>query len=240
MARFFADSIANDVAVFETDAQHMAKTLRMKEGDRLDALLGDGRLYACVVESVSPQRVTARVFHTQQAPFEPAAHVTVYQGIPKHGKLETVIQKCVELGAAAITPLLLKRCEVREVSPSRLERYQKIAREAAKQCGRAILPQVGPVCRLEQVFGKHDLLLCPYEMERVTTLKQVLQTRKYQSVGIVIGPEGGLEAEEAARIRAHGGVCVTLGPRILRTETAAPAVLAALMYEWDAWEIEKS
>lgn len=130
-------------------------------------------------------------------------------------------------------PLLLQRCETKAYSQAKHERFQKIAREAGKQSGRGVLPEITENATLDEALrAGHDLLLCPYEEEHGTKLRNAL-TGAYQNIGIIIGPEGGLEREEVDAVRAAGGRVVTLGKRILRTETVAPVLLGIVQYEMD-------
>lgn len=243
MARFFADIITGEYAVFVEDAAHMAKTLRMKQGDRLLALDGSGAEYLCEITEVSANKITAKIFEKHTANYEPDIFVTVYQGLTRQARLETAVQKCVELGACRIVPVEFSRCEIKlkDITKPKLERYNKIAREAAKQCGRSRIPEVVEPIPFEKLLSSsHELLLCPYEEERETTLKAVLKGREQvKDIGLVIGPEGGMERYEAEAVKAAGGQVVTLGSRILRTETAAPAVIAALMYHFDQWRYKE-
>ena len=240
MARFFADRITGDYVVFIEDAAHMAKTLRMKKGDRLFALDGSGAEYLSEITEISPNRITAKIIETHTANYEPDIKITVYQGLTRQTRLETVVQKCVELGACRIVPVEFSRCEMRikDITKAKLERYNKIAREAAKQCGRAKVPEVAEPIPFEKLLDtEHELLLCPYEEEKTNTLKSVLKVKEQvKDIGLVIGPEGGMEKHEADAVKNIGGHVITLGPRILRTETAAPAVIAALMYHFDQWK----
>lgn len=241
MARFFADEIRGDTAILIEDAAHITRTLRMQAGDALTVYDGAGLQYDGRVEALDRDGVRVALSHPQPVDTEPSLKVTVYQGICRGTRFETATQKCVELGAVRIVPLCVAHCEI---SPKdmqkRLPRLQKIAREAAKQCGRGVVPQVGaPVSLLDVCALPHDLLLCPYEAARATGLRRVaLAHPDARSIGLLIGPEGGFAKEEIdALTRAHAHI-VTLGPRILRTETAGPAALAALMALYGQWDGE--
>ncbi len=239
MARFFADTIDGDVAVFHEDAPHMARVLRLKAGDEIVALDGQGHQAQAIILSVEKDAVRARLAAWHAAEGEPGVCVTVYQGLCRGDRFETVVQKCTELGAIAIVPLYLSRCEVKPKDmDKRIARLGKIAREAAKQSGRGCVPRISSAkTMMEPDYSAHDLLLCPYEKAGIHGLKGILcDHENAHSIGIVIGPEGGLAEQEVTYFRRENAHIVTLGPRILRTETAAPAVLAALMAmlgEWD-------
>lgn len=232
MPRFFADSITGGEAVFIEDAAHISKTLRMSPGDGIVAMDGSGGVFACVITKVDKKGVTARIENTLPPQGETATRITVYQGICRSHRFDYVAQKCTELGVSRIVPLLLHRCETRDYNPAKLQRFQKIAREAAKQSGRSIIPTITEPTDIAGIAG-HELLLCPYELEQRTRLKDIIAGGSYGDIGIVIGPEGGLEDWEAEQLRSLGGQTITLGKRILRTETAAAALTAMLLYELD-------
>lgn len=241
MPRFIADIIEGERAVFIEDAHHISATFRMKKGETVTALDGKGSEYDCVLSIVENKRVEAVITGKREIKYEPSVKISVYQGMVKQDKFETILQKCIELGAQSITPVMLYRCEIKpgEDYSKKEARNKKIAREAVKQCGRGIIPEIGRPLALEDVLRKgHECLICPYEEETQTPLKSALTGCAAKDIGIIIGPEGGLERKEAEAVRSAGGEVVTLGPRILRTETAAPAVLAAMMYHFDEWRIK--
>jgi 16S rRNA (uracil1498-N3)-methyltransferase len=156
--------------------------------------------------------------------------VTLYQAYPKSAKMEEIVQKAVELGAYRIVPFISQRCVKRPEDASRLRR---VVMSAVKQCGRSVLPCVDDVLRLDdalKLMRSHDQLIVCWEEEREMSLKAALATQA-RDIGVVIGPEGGLEEAEVKRMREAGGVAVTLGPRIMRTETAGIAVLSAIFYD---------
>lgn len=241
MARFLIDEIQGDIALFLEDAQHMARILRLKPGDFITALDGRGRQAQAAILSIGKDVVRAQLSSWQQASGEPSIHVSIFQGICRGERFETVVQKCSELGAADITPLSLSRCEFKPSDmDKKLPRLQKIAREAAKQSGRGIIPQVNPTIRLTDIrFSEYDLILCPYEEAKAYGLKTALCKYPHpKRIAVLIGPEGGLEASEAAYCGDNGAQVITLGPRILRTETAAPAVVSVLMAMTGQWDGE--
>ena len=239
MARFFADTIDGDIAVFHEDAQHMGRILRLKMGDSITALNGQGQQAQATILSIQKDEVRARLSPWRPAHGEPGVSVTVYQGLCRANRFETAVQKCTELGANAIVPLYVDRCEVKPADmDKRIPRLLKIAREAAKQSGRGRVPKVTATKALSEInINAHDLLLCPYEEATEHGIRGVIQHHSdAKSIGIIIGPEGGLTEGEVSDVQNWGAHVVTLGPRILRTETAAPAALAvvmALLGEWD-------
>lgn len=243
MSRFFVDPncIRDGRAVIRgEDANHITRVLRMRPGDALTVCDGACTDYAAQIETMNAEAVTVLLGASARCTAEPAYTVTLLQGLPKAGKLETVIQKCVELGVTEIIPIAAARSVVRMTKADfekKRPRYQKVAAEAAKQSGRGILPAVGALNTYAGVdYTAFDLLLVAYEEEREQTLKAALRGLHGDAplrIALVIGPEGGLAAEEVRHMRAHGGLTVSLGRRILRTETAGMAMLAMLQYELD-------
>lgn len=211
------------------EAKHIKNVLRMQMGDAFIAFDGTGVDYSCRIISVGAE-IEAQVLSKSHNDTEPGLRVTLYQAYPKSAKMEEIVQKAVELGAFGVVPFISQRCVKRPEDASRLRR---VALAAVKQCGRSVLPKVEDVLRFDdaiKLMEKHDKLIVCWEEERDTPLKQAL-AGEAQDIGVVIGPEGGLEAAEVEKMCEAGGVSVTLGPRIMRTETAGIAVLAAIFYD---------
>lgn len=240
MPKFLPDQIQDGKAVFLEDAPHIARTLRHVSGDEIQAVDGQGHLLTCRLALVTPKRVEAAVVESRRAGSESAVAVTVFQAICKNQKMESVVQKCSELGAVEIVPVQTQYSEISAADyQKRLPRLQKVAREAVKQCGRAVVPRVGAPRRLLACdFSAYSLTLCAYEAERRTGLKTALGLYNApESVALVIGPEGGFAPHEIEALTQNGAVPVSLGPRILRTETAAPALLSVVLYHYGQWEV---
>lgn len=239
MNRFYIskEQIDHDHAFISgDDAKHISSVLRLKSGDHVILCNGECTDFDACIEQAEKSRVTFRLISSSVCESEPKTKITLYQGLPKAGKLESIIQKSVELGVSEIVPFAAKRSVVRISKKDfslKLARYQRIAYEAAKQCGRGNIPRVCDCIETEEIDpSKFDLFLLPYEAERDITLKKVLKSAKRtNTVGVAIGPEGGFDLAEAAFLQKNGALSVTLGKRILRTETAGPAVLAMLLYE---------
>lgn len=220
------------------DIRHMTKVMRLREGDRVDVSDSVQWEYETEIVSIDEDEVLLAICDKQSFAREPDLAVTLYQGVPKAGKMETIIQKCVELGVYAITPVFMERTVVVEKGnfSKKLERWQKIADEAVKQCKRGIVPEIRRQQKFGQILGElssYDLILFPYENETGRTIKDCLRglDTKPQTVAVIIGPEGGFADSEAAKLDAAGAVRVSLGKTILRTETAGMAALAMIMYE---------
>lgn len=220
------------------EAKHALKVLRLGPGDEVCAMDGEGARWR---GEIAPGRDgAARVRLIGALPDNEAPlRLSVYEGLPKAEKLDFIAQKLTELGAAALTPVRMARCVARldaRDGEKRRERLQKIAREAAKQCGRgAPLRVAAPMDWRDalQAMARHELLLIPWEDARGTRLSEVRrEVPQAKDIGIVIGPEGGIAPEEVEAMRRIGGRAVTLGPRILRTETAAVVSAALAMQLW--------
>ncbi len=239
MHRFFIgkESIQAGIAVIRgEDAGHIQRVLRLQQGDKICLCDGMGREYTAQISKADKQAVYAEIISERKSDTESAFRVTLYQALPKAGKMELILQKCVELGVAAINPVVTERCVVKQMGggefEKKRERYQRIVYEAAKQSGRGIVPEVRPLAELKDCsFETHDLVLFAYEGEHDVRLKQVLRGTAAKEIALVIGPEGGFAEEEAAWLAQRGAKTVSLGNRILRTETAGMAMLAMVVYE---------
>lgn len=220
------------------DIKHMTKVMRLQEGDKVDVSDSAQWEYTTEIDSISDDEVLLKILDKQAFAREPEIEVTLFQGVPKAGKMETIIQKCVELGVHAIVPVFMERTVVVEKGNfgKKLERWQKISDEAVKQCKRGVIPEIKDRQKFNQMLpdlANFDLILFPYENEENFTIKDCLRglTQKPKSVAIIIGPEGGFSDREAQALDDAGAVRVSLGKTILRTETAGMAALAMTMYE---------
>ena len=231
MHRFFADLLDENRAVLkEEEAAHALKVLRLKAGDACQALT-EGSVYAAEIIETQPQ-VILHLGEKLPSP-EPSVRVTLYQGLPKGDKMDFLSQKCTEAGVTRIVPVLFSRCVVKwekKDNEKKLPRWQRIAAEAAKQSGRALVPQIGEPVTIKQLceaIKGHDLTLVPWEEQKGNGIAKNFQGQK--DVAIVIGPEGGMSPEAIDMMKQAGALPVTLGPRIFRTETAGLAALISLL-----------
>ena len=241
MPRFFVepDAILDGTAtVAGGDAYHIARSLRMAVGDEITLADGSGREYICRLVKIRDEECTAEVLSARASTSESPAEITLYMAYPKSDKLELIIQKAVELGAARIVPFESSRCIKRpkaEKIEKQTARLARIAEEAAKQCGRARLPIVTePVSfkkMLEEASAAQLSLFC-YEGEGAKSLKAVLSADGVPTtISVIVGSEGGFSPEEADAAKEAGLTPVNLGPRILRCETAPMYALAAISYQ---------
>jgi 16S rRNA (uracil1498-N3)-methyltransferase len=235
MHRFFT-APGQFPAITGADAHQVKDVLRMKIGERLELLTGDGHVHEAKIINLANGRIDCEVIASRAADTEPKIKITLAQGLPKGRKMDLIIEKCVELGVYQIIPLLTERTVAKE---AKLDRWQKIAKEAAEQSKRAIIPEIKAPAKFSDVLKLKDqfgLSLIPWELEPDTTLKQVLTTPyplppSLSSILLLIGPEGGFSEAEVATAKQAGFVSVSLGKRILRTETAGFAALTSILYE---------
>ncbi len=232
MPRFFMDPPSSfPVTLSGEDARHITRSLRMAVGEELTLCDGQGTDYHCAIDSAGPDSVTVRLLSSEPSGGEPSLHVTLYQGLPKSDKMELIVQKAVELGVSRIVPTLTSRCISRpdgKAAAKKQERWQKIALEAAKQCGRGRIPEIGPLTPLADAVRsacRPAILFYEGGGEPLTALS----IPQSGCISIFIGPEGGFAPDEADLLCQNGAAAATLGPRILRTETAPLAALTALM-----------
>lgn len=242
MHRFFVepDAVQHNRALLRGEVVHQIRdVLRMHPGDEIVLLDNTGMAYHVELTMVERDAVRGRVLESAQANTDPTTRITLYQALLKGQKFDWVVQKGTELGIATFVPVLCSRCvmgSAEDVGRTRLERWERIIAEAAEQSNRAFLPKLREV----MVFGdacheaeKNGLSLIPWESEKTTGLRQVLQQAPpTENVNIFIGPEGGLTQQEIATAQAAGIIPVSLGPRILRAETAGLVAATAILYEW--------
>ena len=235
MNRFFVDNIGPDAAVIEgEDLKHLSSVLRLRKGDHV--MLCDGKGSECEgeIQRVEPGKALVKTGPWRPCVSEPHHKVTVFQCLPKAGKMETIIQKCTELGMNALVPTLSSRCVVQPGKDfdKKLQRYRKVAREAAMQSHRGIVPEVLPLVELKKAdLSIFDTVYCAYEGEKGRSLKAAMGERPGRRIALFIGPEGGFEPEEVQSLVEKGAKAVSLGPRILRTETAGMAMVAQILFE---------
>lgn len=237
MQRFFVTPeavTAGTVRIHGADAHHIAYSLRMRKGDFLSVCLPDKRLLSCTITDFGDGFVLARIDGESICTSEPPYRVRLYQALPKGDKMETIVQKAVECGVFSITPFESSRCIAKagNAPEKKRERLGRIALEAAKQCGRGMLPEVRPILSFDAMLQEASQASIPlfcYEAEGTEPLGTLLR-RRGDDITVVIGAEGGFSPEEASEAERHGMLLCGLGPRILRCETASGFVLAALSF----------
>jgi 16S rRNA (uracil1498-N3)-methyltransferase len=239
MKRFFVDpeTLKGNMVELDPELSHrLTHVLRLRRGDRVMLLDGLGREYEAVLQEAGNFGVRAAIVSERPGLPEPEVGVVLYQSIMKGERFELLLEKGTELGVGKFVPLISERGVVRPRGErvERMERWRRIVREAAEQCGRSRLPEVTtPVSLVEALESAEGLLLLPYEGEREVSLRQALrEAGKPKTVSIFIGPEGGFAKDEVERVTESGVQAVSLGRRILRSETAGIAAAAAVMYEF--------
>ncbi|MEE0463246.1 16S rRNA (uracil(1498)-N(3))-methyltransferase [Blautia hydrogenotrophica] len=242
MKRFFAKPEQIDereIHITGEDVNHIRQVLRMREGEELWVSDGEKKEYHCRIKDFQEDEILLEILYAQESDYELPSRIYLFQGLPKGDKMELIIQKAVELGAFEVIPMATSRCVVKldkKKAAKKQERWQEIARNAAKQSRRLLVPQIHPVCSLREALdysGSLDVKLLPYELAK--GMRQTKETlagiKRGQSIGIFIGPEGGFAPEEVEQAMAVGVEPITLGKRILRTETAGMTVLSILMFQ---------
>lgn len=229
--RYFASKFTGTTAALTgPDAHHLGKVMRARPGDEVILCDGAGFDYTAAVAAVTPDRVEFRLLEKRPSDAEPSVEVTLFAGYPKQDKLEFIVQKAVELGAARVVPFFSRFCVAAPKKEDKKNaRYARIAAEAAKQAGRGVIPAVELPLDIKDLparFDQFDLVLFFYEGGG-QSLRALVKNQK--RVALITGAEGGFAPEEAALLTAAGAVPVGLGPRILRCETAPVAALAAVM-----------
>ena len=243
MPRFFIKTeqiTESKITIIGEDVKHIKNVLRKQIGDKLEICNQEtGRTYDCEIIEIKEYEIINNIIN-EMPDEEDKIKVDIYQGLPKADKMELIIQKSVELGANAIIPVEMKRCIVKLDSKSenkKIERWQKIAESAAKQSGRNTVPEIRDLIKIHDITklrDLYDLIIVCYENEKENYIKNELIKLKNKlnvNIAIVIGPEGGLEESEVENLKQNGSTVVTLGKRILRTETVALNLLSIIMYE---------
>ncbi len=244
MRRFFTEpqNISGGIAEIFEDSKHIEKVLRMSCGDRVLVFDGTGAEYIAELVSIGKNLCTARIIEETRSLSEPNVKITLFQGLPKSGKMETIIQKSVELGVFEIVPVMMDRCVTRIANKSageeKAKRWNKVSVEAVKQCGRGLIPKVHEPVSFEtavEMMKNLQLPLMPYEVlghEGQRGLKDLLTNKPDATeFGILVGPEGGFSDEEADLAIKNGIKAIGLGRRILRTETVSGALIPMIMYD---------
>ncbi len=241
MHRFFVDKENiqdNKITIIGEDVKHIKNVLRLAEGDILSLCDKQGTDFTAEICELSKDKVVCNILDIKASDTEPPIEILLYQGIPKSTKMDLIIQKSTEIGVAKIIPVITNRTVVkiqdRKKEEKKLERWNKITEEAAKQCKRGVIPEVSQILTFEEMLRvlKNDgLIIVPYENEENVGIKEVLKDRSCKKINIIIGPEGGFESEEIDALKDIGANIVSLGPRILRTETAGLVTSAIVLYE---------
>ncbi|CAM2846324.1 16S rRNA (uracil(1498)-N(3))-methyltransferase [Hathewaya histolytica] len=229
----------NEVVILGDDVKHIYKVLRLSEGHTVSINNCNGKEYLGEIKEISKKEVRVSIIDELESSFESPIEVYLFQGLPKSTKMDLIVQKNTELGVKEITPIITGRvvvkAELKEFK--KVERWNRIALEASKQCKRSIVPKIGDPIEIKELISSlkdYDLVIVPYENEENHGFKYVMSKidkSTIKKVAIIIGPEGGFEEDEINSLKEMGSYIVTLGPRILRTETAGFTAVSLVSYE---------
>lgn len=243
MYKFFVkiDNIINDNIFIEgEDYQHATKVLRLKTGDKIQICDGEKNEYICLIQEINKKQIKCEIIEHFINNNESNLNITLFQGLPKAQKMELIIQKGVEIGIKEFQPILTERVVVKTEGrdlKNKLDRWNRISYEAAKQSNRGIVPRVNDILDFEEAINKlneFDVVFVPYEKEKNKGFKKTLkEINDVKSVAIIIGPEGGFSEQEIDIFIKNNYIPITLGPRILRTETAGLVAASIILYELD-------
>lgn len=246
MPKFFVKNnqiVEDRIIIIGEDVKHIKNVLRLKVDDNIQICNPDtAKNYTCGISKLNDNSIECIIFNEIESNSESDIDITIFQGIPKADKMELIIQKCVELGVNEITPVEMKRCIAKiedKAKNKKIERWQKISEVAAKQCGRDKLPKINNIINVKNICNvicEYDIVLLAYENEQINILRNEIEKlkdieNKEIKIGIIIGPEGGIEKEEVDLLKQSGAKVITLGKRILRTETVAFVLTSIIMYE---------
>ena len=244
MQKFFIEEsqIENDkINITGEDVKHISSVLRMQKGEQI--LIGSKETletYLTEIEQIEKEKVVAKIIEKLDTQTESNVEIDLYQGLPKAGKMELIIQKTTEIGISKVIPVDMVRCIVKldeKDAKKKIERWQKVAEGAAKQSKRSKIPEIKNKIKikdLENIISQYDAFIVAYEEENEVTLKQELKKLREQEkykIGILVGPEGGITKEEIEKLTSYNAKVVTLGKRILRTETAPIVLTSNIIYE---------
>ncbi len=238
MPKFFSDNISGSIVTLDSDdSKHIKTVLRANVGEKIIVCDCNGFDYDCEIDELG-SNVTAKIIEKRVCESEPKVNITLFQGLPKGDKMESIIQKCVEIGVCSFVPVACERSIVKidKKEDKKIQRWQKISLSAAKQSGRGIIPEVkNSMTFKEAVLAARgmDLAVIPYENEKEVGLREAIKGFEGKNIAVFIGPEGGFADNEVQFALENGVKSVTLGRRILRTETAGPVSAAILLYELD-------
>ena len=242
MDRFFTPkkniNLEQNTCIIEgEDVKHISRVLRCKENDKLEVCDMDNNEYICKIKEINKDNILLDIIETVNVKRESNLKVKLYQGMPKGTKMELILQKLTEIGVDEIVLVQTKRSVTKidnKKEDKKIERWERIIYEAAKQSKRGKIPTLTGVLTFNEALEdmkNNDLNLCPYENERTVVIKEAIKGKQINNIGIFVGPEGGFEEEEIEKIQNINGQVVSLGPRILRTETASVVASSIVLYE---------
>lgn len=242
MDRFFTPknniNLEQNTCIIEgEDVKHISRVLRSRENDKLEVCDMDNNEYICEIKEINKDNILLDIIEKVNIKRESNLKVKLYQGMPKGTKMELILQKLTEIGVDEIVLVQTKRSVTKidnKKEDKKIERWERIIYEAAKQSKRGKIPKLTGVLTFKEALAdmqNNDLNICPYENERTISIKEAIKDSSANTIGIFVGPEGGFEEEEVEKIQEIDGKVVSLGPRILRTETASVVASSIVLYE---------
>lgn len=240
MPRFFINAFdikENGIVLTGENMHHLINVLRHKKGDEITVCDGTGFDYLCAISDIGKDKVNLKILDKNGSLSEPKVKISLFQGLPKGDKFSLIVEKCVEAGVYDITGVNMARC-VSRLTPKDFSkkkvRFEKISLSASKQSGRGMVPHINELIEFDEFLERKDdfdLVVFPYEEAKDKTLKSIIKDFKGEKIAMIIGPEGGFSKEETNKLISNGITPVTLGRRILRTETAGMAAIFNILYE---------
>ncbi|MCT4543612.1 MAG: 16S rRNA (uracil(1498)-N(3))-methyltransferase [Vallitalea sp.] len=240
MHRFFVETsqiVDNNIRIIGDDVKHIKNVLRMDNNDEIIICDGQGNDYYCIINGIEGNYIDTNIISKNETTTELKSKIYLFQGLPKQGKMELIVQKAVELGVYKIIPVITERSVVKinnQNARKKLARWNKVAESAAKQSRRGIIPKVDSIINYEQalVYSKQlNTTIIPYENSKnIVETKELINNLSCKSIGVFIGPEGGFSLSEIENAKSNNANLITLGKRILRTETAGLTILSLLMF----------
>ena len=242
MHKFFvpeSNFFGSEVNIEGEDVKHIYKVLRLTEGDKININNCNGKEFLAEISSINKTKVECKIIEETNINNESPVQIHLFQGLPKAAKMDLIVQKATELGVMSVTPVVMERVVVKSEAKEykKIDRWNRIALEACKQSKRTIIPKINDVMEFDKMLEtlkNFDLIVVPYESQEnygIKTMMQGIEKDNIKTIAVIIGPEGGYEDNEIEILKELGSYIVTLGPRILRTETAGFICSSLLMYE---------
>ena len=241
MQKFFIEEKQkedNIIKIIGDDVKHISNVLRMKIGEKVHiGVFNTKENYIAEIKEINKEKIILDIIEKLDISSESDIEIDLYQGLPKADKMELIIQKTIEIGVKKIIPVSMKRCVVKldeKDSKKKIERWNKIAESAAKQSKRDIIPEVENIIQIDEIYNEinnYDIFIVAYEEENNLKLKDVIKNTNYKKIGVLIGPEGGIDEKEIELLKNNNAKIITLGKRILRTETAPIVTISNILYE---------
>lgn len=231
------DKDKNEIRIVGDNFNHIKNVLRYNVGDKLKIVVEHENKYMCIIKDILKDSILCDIEEKINENNEANIKIDVYQGLPKADKMEYIIQKCTELGVSNFIPVQFKRCIVKLNSKDemkKISRWNKISEAAAMQSGRECIPKVENIINLNELCNSiknYDIVVVAYEKEKENFLKNIIKDKNIKNIALIIGPEGGLDIEEVQKLKNSGAKIISLGNRILRTETASIVMSSIMMYE---------